>query len=138
MAELTIKGPCSICDGDGIRFLWNGEINPDGTAVGPVETVCAHCDEGRVAVHTISIPQLDEILSFIELPLGVFSSRIVYEAIDNQEYKDLGADPGERRVDGILSCGAVDLNEGSRARTVLWNKFDAESTTRANLIALIG
>jgi hypothetical protein len=73
----------------------------------------------------------------IELPSGVFDSMVVYEAIDQDEFEALSS-PHEQWVSGMLGCGTVDLNEGSRAKTFLWDQFDEESITRANLISLIG
>jgi len=77
-----------------------------------------------------------EILSMV-LPDGFFYAHEVYEAIDHAEYVSL-TEPNEEHVDAIAGLGFVDLNEGSRARTVLWSLFNSESTTRANLIILIG
>lgn len=78
----------------------------------------------------------NEILSTV-LPFGIFYAHEVYEAIDHAEYVAL-AEPNEQHVDAITGLGFVDLTEGSRARTVLWSLFDSESTTRTNLITLIG
>jgi len=77
-----------------------------------------------------------EILSTV-LPDGIFYANEVYEAIDNEEHESLTV-PKTRSVNAITGLGFIDLNEGSRARTVLWDLFDAESVTRANLITLMG
>ena len=119
MARSEIQNKCFKCGCEGvwIKNTLEGEVEIDP---------CPICNGSKF----LSI-------SSIKLPSGCFNSNEVYGAIDHAEYVALSS-PNEEYVNAITSLGIVDLNEGSRARTVLWNLFDSESTTRANLIVLIG
>jgi hypothetical protein len=114
-----VRQTCPRCFGDGSYY----RDNPGGQIlVDPCQT----CDGNGYL-----------LLSYTTLPQGVFAGYVVYEAIDDAEYRGLSS-PNEEYVETLLAPGAVDLNDGSRARTVLWSLFDSESTTRANLLALLG
>jgi len=67
---------------------------------------------------------------------NIFHSYEILEELDATEHNALTA----AQKDGILiilACGLVDLNEGKVGRVRLWNWFGAESTTVANLTALL-
>jgi len=66
----------------------------------------------------------------------VFSYQIS-DALDATEYGALAAG-NQAAVNIILSMGFVGLAEGTNSRVTLWALFDSESTTRANLITLLG
>lgn len=60
----------------------------------------------------------------------------ILDATDASEYNAL-SDNNKDAYKMIISCGLVDLSDNTSARTKLWNMFDAQSTTRANLITLL-
>ena len=61
----------------------------------------------------------------------------ILEATDITEYGAL-SDSNKNAYNMLLQCGIVDLTDGTQIRTNLWSMFDSESTTRANLITLLG
>lgn len=67
---------------------------------------------------------------------NIFSSHTILEALDITEHNAL-TDGEKEGVLLLLSCGRVDLNDGKAGKVRLWNWFGAESTTVANLTALI-
>ena len=78
----------------------------------------------------------DALTSNTTLPGNVFRSYLILEALDATEYNALTA----AQKDGvriILSCGLVDLNDGKAGKVRLWSLFGEESTTVANLTALL-
>ena len=102
--------------------------------------VCYYCNGSGQRAWGMCKPCLGtgrRSIRWLDFGAGVFRSDKVYEAIDHAEYVALPG-PNKGYVDAITGLGWVDLNEGSRARTVLWNLFDSESTTKANLVTLIG
>ena len=105
---------CALCGGDGER---------DAFAVW-----------GMTEAHKISMFQ---IIANHVLATNVFHSYEVEPCLDGTEYNAL-TDTQKEGVKIILSCGRVDLSDGASMKTRLWNWFGAESTTVANLTALIG
>ena len=71
------------------------------------------------------------------LPPKVVNTWEISNALDVAEYAAL-AEGNQVAVNIILSQGTARLAEGDNNRTTLWALFDAESTTRANLIELLG
>lgn len=71
------------------------------------------------------------------LDTSVFSTYKIMEATLASEYNALSA-ANKDAYRQIVSCGIVDLTDGTSIRTKLWNIFDSESTTRAALITLLG
>jgi len=72
----------------------------------------------------------------IDDPVNVFGSYEILEELDPTEHNALTA----TKKNGILillACGKVDLNDGKAGKVRLWNWFGAESTTVANLTALL-
>lgn len=67
---------------------------------------------------------------------NVFESYEVLDCIDPTEHDAL-TDTQKDGVLHLLACGKVDLNDGKAGRVRLWNWFGAESTTVANLTALL-
>lgn len=63
------------------------------------------------------------------------SYRII-EATELGEWKQLDEE-GKQRYALIVSAGQVDMADGSKARSTLWNLFGGNSTTRANLELLL-
>ena len=111
---------CSICDGDGILiFAGEGmsEINPS-----PFRS-------------TVAIV-LSLLLTNTTMPTNVFNSYIILEELDATEHAAL-TDTQKDGILHILACGRVDLNDGKAGKTRLWNWVGAESTTVANLTALL-
>ena len=103
--------PCPICKGTKVHGL-------------PPET-CYHCGgEGKMLVGDLSIP-------------NVFHAYEVLECLDATEHAAL-TDTQKDGVLHLLACGRVDLNDGKAGKERLWNWFGEESTTVANLTALIG
>ena len=76
------------------------------------------------------------LLENTTLPTNVFHSYIVLEELDATEYNAL-SDGEKEGVNILLMCGRVDLNDGKVGKVRLWNWFGAESTTVANLTALL-
>ena len=68
---------------------------------------------------------------------NVFAACQVLDNTISSEYNALSA-ANKDAYKMILSCGVLDLTDGNSIRTKLWNMFDENSTTRANLIALLG
>jgi len=68
--------------------------------------------------------------------VNVFCSYMILEELDTTEYNAL-TDEQKDGVKTLLSCGLVDLNDGKAGRVRFWNWFGAESTTVANLTALL-
>jgi len=68
---------------------------------------------------------------------NVFESHTVLECLDATEHTAL-TDTQKDGVLHLLACGLVDLNDGKAGKVRLWSWFGAESTTVANLTALIG
>jgi len=90
----------------------------------PGEDPCTQClGEGYCPTH--------------HLKPGVVHSYEISDALDVTEYGNL-SDGNKNKVNVILSMAIVNLNDGSFSRTTLWALFDSESTTRANLITLLG
>jgi hypothetical protein len=61
----------------------------------------------------------------------------IIESTAASEYNAL-SDANKDAYRQIVSCGVVDLSEGTGIRTKLWNMFDEESETRTALITLLG
>ena len=105
---------CYKCDGYGLLFI--------GT---PEETQCDICDgEG------------ESYFGRVGNVSNVIDSHEILEALDPTEHAAL-TDTQKDGVLHILSCGFVDLNDGKAGKVRLWNWFGAESTTVANLTALL-
>jgi len=153
METYPIKGTCGVCDGTGTRYLWDGTTDLEGNFVPPGESDCSHCIDGIVTIFTVEISQLDDILDkcndikekvdeikdvvdALVLPSGVFHSYQVFDVTDIPEWGVLSGN-NKATFELIIHCGMVNLNDGS-VKTALWAMFDSESTTRANLITLIG
>jgi len=67
----------------------------------------------------------------LNYPFTVETSRI-FDITEPAEYVAL-SENNKRAYDIIMSLTNVDLNEGSRAQTLLWNMFDENSITGAKL-----
>jgi len=72
----------------------------------------------------------------IKPPTNVFYSYMILECLDATEHDAL-TDTEKEGVKILLMCGLVDLNDGKAGKVRLWNWFGAESTTVANLTALL-
>jgi hypothetical protein len=89
--------------------------------------------EGKVVVIEDKVVVLQESL----VSENVFPSHKVLEATVMGEYAALpAADKENYKI--ITAMGFLDLSEGSNARTLLLGMFGAGTTTRINLIALVG
>lgn len=119
---MRVTGPCPKCGGTGIHryYILVGEESQ------LVEEPCDICgttgrrDDGRVS---------DVI------PTATWTFRVL-ECVSPAEYAAL-SDTNKSILVLILSCGIVDLSEGTAVKTRLWAMFGEATTTRANLIALI-
>jgi len=90
----------------------------------PGEDPCTQClGEGYCPTH--------------HLKPGVVHSYEISDALDVTEYSALSVG-NQAAVNIMLSQGLVNLAEGTNSRVALWALFDSESTTRANLITLLG
>ena len=77
-----------------------------------------------------------ELVTNTTMPTNVFHSYEILEATDEIEYSAL-SDANKAMYNALISCGRVDMNDGKKGRTWLWTLFDAQSTTRAALTALL-
>ena len=78
----------------------------------------------------------DEDRNYRYYPSGVYPTYKVLEATDASEYAAL-SDANKDAYKMILSCGEVDLSDGTAVRTKLLAMFGAGTTTRTNLVALV-
>jgi len=111
-----ICSSCQVCDDTHTIEGMDGEV-----------TDCI-CVTSEIPYYSIS--------RHIFLPVNIFYSHEVLECIDVTEFGEL-TDTRAQGTRDILSCGMVDLNDGKVGRVRLWNWFGAESTTVANLTALM-
>ena len=112
---------CDICGGSGTI---PSTVLPGGSPGDPLE--CQACvGEGYI------------IWGERDDPDNICFSYKVLECLDATEHAAL-TDTQKDGVLHLLACGLVDLNDGKAGKTRLWNWFGAESTTVANLTALIG
>lgn len=110
---------CGYCGGDG---LVDGGVGPEYT--------CPLCSgDGEYLTDTIRFDP-DGGKSLIR-------TYEILEATDVTEYGNL-SDSNKNAYNMLLQCGIVDLADGAKVRANLWGMFDSESTTRANLITLLG
>ena len=114
---------CSVCSGTGQMELVGPFFNQIGE--GPFRGVA-----GKILVDALTQ------LNALALPANVFRSYIVLECFDATEHAAL-TDTQKDGVLHLLACGLVDLNDGKAGKVRLWNWFGAESTTVANLTALL-
>lgn len=123
MVEYPDSNLCPNCGGDGL----------DG------EDFCLPCSgTGYVSSHGVNLYRRDlqNKVNDLVLPVNVFDSYLVLEELNATEYNAL-TDAQKDGVLHILACGKVDLNTGKVGRVRLWNWFGVESTTVANLTALL-
>ncbi len=114
-----------------------------------VYTECIICADGQAGGVPCSYCSGNEVILWgeLEIDLGVllgksFKDNLVatyqiLEATDTDEYNAL-SDSNKNAYNMALQCGIVDLTDGTQVRANLWAMFDSESTTRANLITLLG
>lgn len=119
MTEAMIQGICNACGGSGID---NRGIPPGA---------CGSCGGDGWFSKGEKIDITD-----IVGPANVFQSYIILECLDATEHGAL-TDTQKDGILHLLACGLVDLNDGKAGKTRLWNWFGAESTTVANMTALL-
>jgi DnaJ-class molecular chaperone len=112
---------CSRCNGDGIAIVIVGET--------PTEIECPTCDGAGYVLERLSRTHL--------MADGIVHTYEIMEATDASEYNAL-SDANKDAYRQIVSCGIVNLADGTALRGKMWNMFDSESTTRANIIELLG
>ena len=118
MAIYTIYKKCTPCDGNGTR---NVGVSTEDSGMED----CPACNAtGKVEV------------GILDCGDNIFPAYKILEELDATEHAGLGAG-AIAGINTMLSCGLVDLNEGKVGRVRLWNWFGAESTTVANLTALL-
>ena len=115
----------------------------EGSGEYPPGTSCTTCGGDGIieatGTHRITqayVKAVDGKIDTIALPSNVFQSYKVLECLDATEHAAL-TDTQKDGVKTLLSCGCVDLNDGKAGKVRLWNWFGAESTTVANLTALL-
>lgn len=111
---------CNTCNG-------SGEVSAAGTH---------SITEAYVTELNSKIIEIENKVDALALPTNVFFSHKIWEATDVTEFAAL-SEANKDSYRGLVRMGTVDLNEGSNSRTVLWNLFNAESDTRAALLALL-
>jgi hypothetical protein len=119
---MTLTIPCRKCGGTGIHRYYISV----GESQELVEEPCDICGgDGR----------LEDGRLTDNIPAATRTFRVL-ECVAPAEYAALSA--GNKSIlSMILSCGIVDLSEGTFVRTLLADMFGAGTTTRANLLALI-
>ena len=113
----TGSNPCGDCGGSG--------------SVG--NQICIAC----FGSGALPLSGMNLYLSGNFIGINVFHSYQILECLDATEHNAL-TDAQKDGVLHLLACGLVDLNDGKAGKVRLWNWFGAESTTVANLTALIG
>jgi len=113
----------------------------------PIKKICVKCNGTTIDTGDPNLPSDDKPcenciegyrdVGFSTLPTNVFYSHEVLEQLDATEHNAL-SDAQKEGVLHLLACGMIDLNTGKKGRVSLWNWFGAESTTVANLTALLG
>lgn len=110
--------------GIGSGVFYQQCVRCGGTGIYDAEDPCMGCDgEGYVPKS--------------HLAPNVVHAYEISDSLDATEYGALAAG-SQAAVNIILSMGTASLAEGTNTRTMLWALFDSESTTRANLITLLG
>ena len=103
-----------------------------------IKRVCLHCHGSYSGGG--SCPRCNDAgttdVYFVDHGDNVFHSYIILEELDATEHAAL-TDAQKDGILHLLTCGFVDLNTGKAGRVRLWNWFGAESTTVANLTALL-
>jgi len=133
MGSQLIRVKCAQCGGDGLVTTYL-----DGGISG--EITCPTCfGSGKMVIGEIDLSDLIEAIGSIEvpeLPENVVRAHELFEAIDQVEYDALSGND-EKECDKVLALATIDLSAAGRARAILWGIFDDQSTTRANILALI-
>lgn len=114
---IPIKKPCYNCSGTG--------------TVQDTELPCTVCNETGFIAESYLADSLSGRIS------TVYPTYAVIESTSASEFNAL-SDANKDAYRQILSCGTIDLADGTNVRTKLWNMFDSESETRAALIELLG
>ena len=112
---------CDVCHGDGVWTVLVDKVMTDFP--------CPRC----VALGFIT----PDIATSEVLAEGIVYTYEIMEATDRSEFGAL-SDSNKGAYRDAMSCGIVDLSDGTQIRAALWGMFDAQSTTRANLITLLG
>ena len=112
---------CDVCHGDGVWTVLVDKVMTDFP--------CPRC----VALGFIT----PDIATAQFFDTSIVSTYQVMEATDQTEFGAL-SDSNKTAYRDAMSCGTVDLTDGTQIRAALWSMFDAQSTTRANLITLLG
>ena len=113
-----VKQICKNCDGTGQMLTVNGD--PPGLSY----IDCLYCE----ATGEVPWAVVDPVLT---------RTHLIIENTDTTEYNAL-SDANKSAYLMVIACGKVDLTDGMEIRTKLWNMFDDQSTTRANIITLLG
>jgi hypothetical protein len=125
---------CLLCTGNGDITIQATPGDPGGTIV------CSRCNGEKVEVVTAIASTEENARIMFGLEEGesdnIFESYVVLECLDATEWSALTSTQKDG-VKAILMCGLVDLNDGKAGKTRLWNWFGSESTTIANITALL-
>jgi len=136
---MAVLVTCPLCEGTGLCSYQGWKDGDPATqrrcplCFGEGEISKAHATQEGTEVLCMAVLNG---LRTIALDTNVFHAYVVLEALDPTEHDAL-TDTQKEGVKILLSCGRVDLNEGKAGRVRLWNWFGAESTTVANLTALL-
>ena len=126
---------CLTCGGDGTTSDGESCINCGGD--GEIDLLDSDFKRIRYSQEKLLMGYVwSNLLENTTVPDNVFESYLVLECLDATEHNAL-TDPQKDGVLHLLACGKVDLNDGKAGKTRLWNWFGAESTTVANLTALL-
>ena len=113
-----------------------------------IARICPYCVDGQMetvneapegGLIQVPCPYCDAtgLVPWATFPNPYVRTFNIIDNTDSTEYNAL-SDANKDAYKMIVSSGVVDLSDGTSIRTKLWNMFDDQSTTRANIITLLG
>ena len=100
-----------------------------------IQRECSYCVGGVLTCEHCGGTSVNKFYDIVP-PTNVFYSHEILECLDPTEHNAL-TDAQKEGILLILACGQVNLNVGKVGRTRLLSWFGAESTTVANLTAIL-
>ena len=60
--DFKVTLACSVCNGTGMRSVWQGTLDEEGNFIPPGDQPCPECEDGKRVVGIVTIPQLNDIV----------------------------------------------------------------------------
>ena len=60
--DFKVTLTCSVCNGTGMRPVWQGTLDEEGNFIPPGYQHCPECEDGKRVVGIVTIPQLNDIV----------------------------------------------------------------------------